>query len=261
MIRVTDPATVNTLAEDFALTERGERQSLKGHIITNAEIEPVFKDTINGAARSLVLASPYSLDIGIVQLLEQAQAPDKTVVTARENNFRLLRAAEPYIWDRLIRGGVELRTYPDFFHARFPAGRRRPAAGGVIELQPAQLPLQPGGLPADHRHRVHRRVQEPDAGRHRAFGGGPSGAPQPRRSCLGQGGGPLLLPRDRRGPPRSSPPSPPHAPAADPPGARPSRTGLREAVPHGIDVDGGSVGWNCRHLGEGDCVGGGWVTD
>ena len=119
MVRIADPATVNALAEDFVLTERGERQSLKGHIITNAEIEPVFKDIINGAARSLVLASPYSLDIGIVQLLEQAQAPDKTVVTARENNFRLLRAAEPYIWDRLIRGGVELRTYPDFFHARF----------------------------------------------------------------------------------------------------------------------------------------------
>ena len=119
MIRINDPATVNALAEDFALTERGERQSLKGHIITNAEIEPAFTDIINGAARSLVLASPYSLDIGIVKLLEQAQVPDKTVITARENNFRLLRAAEPYIWGRLTGGGVELRTYPDFFHARF----------------------------------------------------------------------------------------------------------------------------------------------
>ena len=119
MIRIADPAAVNTLAEDFALTERGERQSLKGHIITNSEIEPAFKDVVNGAARRLVLASPYSLDIGIVQLLEQAQAPDKTVVTARENNFRLLRAAEPHIWDRLARSGVDLCTYPDFFHARF----------------------------------------------------------------------------------------------------------------------------------------------
>ena len=119
MIGITDPATVNTLAEDFALTERGERQSLKGHIITNAEIEPAVKDIVNGAARSLVLVSPYSLDIGIVKLLEQVRVPDKTVVTARENNFRLLRAAEPYIWGRLVRSGIELRTYPDFFHARF----------------------------------------------------------------------------------------------------------------------------------------------
>ncbi|MCY3643170.1 MAG: phosphatidylserine/phosphatidylglycerophosphate/cardiolipin synthase family protein [Acidimicrobiaceae bacterium] len=119
MIRTADPATVDTLAEDFACTERGERQSLQGHIITNAEIEPAFEDVVNGATRSLVLASPYSLDIGIVKLLERAQAPDRTVVTSRENNFRLLRAAEPYIWGRLVRSGVELRTYPYFFHARF----------------------------------------------------------------------------------------------------------------------------------------------
>ncbi len=119
MIRITDAATVEVLAEDFGRTERGERQSLAGSIITNAEIEPAFKDIVNGAARSLVLASPYSLDIGIVKLLERAQAPDKTVITARENNFKLLRAAEPYIWGRLSRSGVDLRTYPDFFHARF----------------------------------------------------------------------------------------------------------------------------------------------
>ena len=119
MVRIADPATVNTLAEDFALTERGERQSLKGHIITNSEIEPAFKDVVNGATRSLVLASPYSLDIGIVKLLEQARAPDKTVIMARHNNFRWLRAAEPHIWDRLARSGVDLCTYPDFFHARF----------------------------------------------------------------------------------------------------------------------------------------------
>ena len=119
MVRIADPATVNTLAEDFALTERGERQSLKGHITTNSEIEPAFKDVVNGATRSLVLASPYSLDIGIVKLLEQARAPDKTVIMARHNNFRWLRAAEPHIWGRLARIGVDLCTYPDFFHARF----------------------------------------------------------------------------------------------------------------------------------------------
>jgi len=33
--------------------------------------------------------------------------------------FLWLRLAEPYIWSRLARAGVELRTYPDFFHARF----------------------------------------------------------------------------------------------------------------------------------------------
>ncbi len=119
MIRITDTATVEVLAEDFARTELGDRQSLTGRIITNAEIEPVFEQVVAGAVDSLVLASPYSLDVGIVKLLGGAEAPSKTVITARENNFKLLRAAEPYIWGRLTSSGVDLHTYPDFFHARF----------------------------------------------------------------------------------------------------------------------------------------------
>ena len=119
MVRTEDPAIVKALAEDFARTERGERRSLNGSVITNTEIEPVFNDIVSGAARSLVLASPYSLDIGIAALLERSQAQTKTVITAPDNNFRWLRAAEPYLWGRLARASVELRTYPDFFHARF----------------------------------------------------------------------------------------------------------------------------------------------
>ena len=119
MVRITDPVIVESLAEDFACTERGERRSVNGTVITNAEIEPVFNDIVKGAARSLVLASPYSLDIGITRLLERSQVQTKTVITARDNNFSWLRAAEPYLWGRLARAGVELRTYPDFFHARF----------------------------------------------------------------------------------------------------------------------------------------------
>ena len=66
-----------------------------------------------------MLASPYALDVGVVKLLAQAEAPSKTVITAQSNNFRCLRAAEPYLWGRLTRVGVKLRTYPDFFHTRF----------------------------------------------------------------------------------------------------------------------------------------------
>lgn len=119
MIRTAEPAIVDALVEDFARTEQGERRSVNGAIITNAEIEPVFNELVSGATRSLVLASPYSLDVGIVDLLERSPAPAKTVITARQNNYRWLRAAEPYIWSRLVRSGVELYTYPDFFHARF----------------------------------------------------------------------------------------------------------------------------------------------
>ena len=119
MIRTTDAAIVDALTDDFARTERGDRRSVNTAVLTNREIEPAFTEIMNGATRSLVLASPYSLDIGIVKLLGQARAPAKTVITAQQNNYRWLRLAEPYIWSRLARAGVELRTYPDFFHARF----------------------------------------------------------------------------------------------------------------------------------------------
>ena len=119
MVRTTDPATIEAVAEDFARTEQGDRRSVNGAVLTNREIEPAFTQLVDEATASLVLASPYSLDLGIVKLLGQARAPVKTVITARQNNYRWLRAAEPYIWSRLARAGVELRTYPDFFHARF----------------------------------------------------------------------------------------------------------------------------------------------
>ena len=119
MIRTTAPAIVDALTRDFARTEQGDRRSVNTTVLTNREIEPAFTEIINGASRSLVLASPYSLDVGIVRLLGQARAPAKAVITAQQNNYRWLRLAEPYIWSRLARAGVELHTYPDFFHARF----------------------------------------------------------------------------------------------------------------------------------------------
>ena len=119
MIRTADPAIVGALAEDFARTERGDRRSVNAAVLTNREIEPVFNEVVEGAARSLVLASPYSLDVGIVERLGRAQASDKTVVTAQQNNYRWLRLVEPYIWRRLAGAGVDLHTYSDFFHARF----------------------------------------------------------------------------------------------------------------------------------------------
>ena len=119
MVRTAEAAIVAALTEDFARTERGGRRSVNGAVLTNTEIEPVFNDVVGGAARSLVLVSPYSIDVGIVKLLGRARAPTKTVVTAQRNNYRWLRLAEPYIWHCLRRAGVELRTYPDFFHARF----------------------------------------------------------------------------------------------------------------------------------------------
>ena len=167
MVRVDDPAVVDALADDFACTEQGERQSLDGPVITNAAIEPAFNDIVAGAARSLILASPYSLDVGIVELLAQAEAPSKTVVTAPEQQLPLAEGGRALPLGTADPQRRRVAHLPGLLPRPLPAGRRRQAAGGLVELQPAQLPLQPGGLPAYHRHRVHRRLQSPDAGRHR----------------------------------------------------------------------------------------------
>ncbi len=119
MICIDDPSVVEELVEDFRSTERGERRSMKGQILTNTEIEPVFKQIVQEATRDVVLASPYGLDLGTVELLETAIAPSKTVVALGHNNFALLRATDPYLRNRLRRSGVKLRRYPGFFHARF----------------------------------------------------------------------------------------------------------------------------------------------
>ena len=197
MIRTTDPAIVDALAQDFARTERGDRRSVNTTVLTNREIEPAFTEIINGASRSLVLASPYSLDVGIVKLLGQARAPAKAVITARQNNYRWLRLAEPYIWRPPGPGRRGAAHLPGLLPRPLPAGRRRQAAHRLVELQPSQLPVQPGGLPVDHRPSVHRRLPATDAGRHR-----PPGAhraePQPRGRTHGRSSGPLLLPRPHR---------------------------------------------------------------
>ncbi len=119
MVRTDDPEVVAALADDFACTQRGERRSVNSRIITNRELEPVLTDLVIGAARSVTLASPYALDVGMVELLERSQAENRTVITAQENNYRWLRVAEPYLWHRLRRSEVELCTYPEFFHLRF----------------------------------------------------------------------------------------------------------------------------------------------
>jgi len=119
MVRIEDPDVVTALTDDFASTEQGKRSSVNTHIITNRTIEPVFTKLVTEAKQSVILASPYALDIGVVNLLKNSPATSRTVITAQENNYRWLRAAEPYLWYRLSRCGVTLRTYREFFHLRF----------------------------------------------------------------------------------------------------------------------------------------------
>ena len=49
MVRTTDPATIEAVAEDFARTEQGDRRSVNGAVLTNSEIEPAFTQLVHEA--------------------------------------------------------------------------------------------------------------------------------------------------------------------------------------------------------------------
>jgi cardiolipin synthase len=118
-IGFTDPSMVAVVTDDFDKTRAGERQALKGPIITNEHVEATFVELIEQATESVVVASPYALDVDLVTRLTAISAPRRVVVAPRRNNFRMFRTTDPYIRKRLSRQGVELRTYTDFFHAKF----------------------------------------------------------------------------------------------------------------------------------------------
>ncbi|MFT7475852.1 MAG: cardiolipin synthase [Verrucomicrobiales bacterium] len=118
-IGFTEPSMVAAVVDDFEKTRAGERQALRGPIITNEHVEATFLELIEQATESVVVASPYALDVDLVKRLAAVSAGEKVVVAPRRNNFRMFRATDPYIRARLSRQGVELRTYTDFFHAKF----------------------------------------------------------------------------------------------------------------------------------------------
>ena len=118
-VALTDTSTVEILASDFEATYRGERRSLDGPVITNDELPPLFWDLVDSAEESIVLASPYALDLVLADRLLAAPAKRKVVIAPEQNNMRLFRLSDPYIRQKLRDGGVELRSFTNFFHAKF----------------------------------------------------------------------------------------------------------------------------------------------
>lgn len=119
VVRTTDPETVSETVADFHATRRGERVAVNGAIVTNEEVEKTFDEMVMSAESSILVVSPYALDIDLEKRLAAASAPSKTVVTQQSSNYWTLRQTDHYMSERLLRLGVNLETFTDFFHAKF----------------------------------------------------------------------------------------------------------------------------------------------
>ena len=119
IVGIDDPAIVSETADDFLATRRGERNARSGAIVTNERVEDTFDEMISSAKSSIVVASPYALDLDLERKLAAATAPSKTLITPQESNFKLFRRTDPYMRERILRHDVDLVTFTDFFHAKF----------------------------------------------------------------------------------------------------------------------------------------------
>ncbi|MEM7275889.1 MAG: phosphatidylserine/phosphatidylglycerophosphate/cardiolipin synthase family protein [Actinomycetota bacterium] len=119
MIRIDDEEIRHAVVEDFEFTRAGGRRSVDGPIITNQELEGTFNRLLAEARHSIVLASPYAIDVGLTRLLAKVTAPDVRVITTSRNNFLVYRRMSPYLRWRLRRAGVQVDSYTNFSHSKF----------------------------------------------------------------------------------------------------------------------------------------------
>jgi len=119
MVRLTDPALVAAVANDFYTSFSGERQTAEAPIVTNSAVEATFDEMIANATERVVVASPYALDLKLTKILDRCEAKAKTVVLAPDNNFKFLQMISPYLQTRLVKSGVDIMAYGRFSHAKF----------------------------------------------------------------------------------------------------------------------------------------------
>ena len=119
MVRITDSDIHAEITADFDHSFEGGRRSTNSHIITNSEIEDVFDALVTEAEHSILLASPYAVDIGLTKLIAKASAPHIQIVASRDNNLPLYEVMSPYLEWRLRRSGAEMLSYASFSHSKF----------------------------------------------------------------------------------------------------------------------------------------------
>ncbi len=119
VVETKSPAIVSETVDDFLATRRGERSARDGAIVTNENVERTFDEMIRSATTSILIASPYALDFDLERRLKSATAPSKTVISPQISNMAIFERTDPYMRERLLDRGVELKTFTEFFHAKF----------------------------------------------------------------------------------------------------------------------------------------------
>ncbi len=119
MVKIRDSAIRAAIVDDFEFSFGGGRRSTNSHIITNSEIENVFDTMVTSAKHSILLASPYAVDIGLIKIIQKAAAPNIQIVASRDNNLELYEWMSPYLEWRLRRSGAEMLSYANFSHSKF----------------------------------------------------------------------------------------------------------------------------------------------
>lgn len=119
MIRIRDDSVRQAVIDDFEFAFAGGRRSVNNVIVTNREVEQVFNSLLLSAERSVELASPYALDVGLTRLMAKVRAPYKRVISTKRNNLLVYRAMSPFLHWRLRRSGTQLASYTNFSHSKF----------------------------------------------------------------------------------------------------------------------------------------------
>ena len=119
MVKICDDAIHAEIVADFLFTFSGGRRSTNSQIVTNKEIERVFDSLVLEAKETVLLASPYAVDIGLTRLIARATAPDIQIVASRDNNLALYDIMSPFLEWRLRKAGAEMLSYASFSHSKF----------------------------------------------------------------------------------------------------------------------------------------------
>ncbi|MGF1596514.1 MAG: phosphatidylserine/phosphatidylglycerophosphate/cardiolipin synthase family protein [Acidimicrobiales bacterium] len=119
MVRIDEASMVTAVVADFDRTFAGGGPPVGGPIITDRALEATFDEMLSTARHRVIVASPYALDRHLVRALTASPAPERLVVVADHNNFRVLQAITPYLAGRLRTAGVALRRYHRFSHCKF----------------------------------------------------------------------------------------------------------------------------------------------
>jgi len=118
-IKFIDQAIVEAVKDDFLTTRASKYVSTSNPIITNKAIEEVFDNLILNAKSSIVLSSPYALDIALKNLFSKATAKEKTLIINKRSNLRIYRLIEPYLMNKMSESGCTFKSYEKFSHAKF----------------------------------------------------------------------------------------------------------------------------------------------